>query len=837
MADRYWFAPETEETSFLGALEVSSELCVEVRVVRNLYRNKENGYSVYDVEDAEHHWFKISGFIPSAMKIDSYYSVRGVVKDGKYGRTLQISDYHSALPQDEIGIINVLRTLPRLDTRAPAIYQALGEEALMLILEDPKAVASKVKWVGEEDAVLWQRSLRAMKESDIILETLQRYQIPIDAAKQLIEKYPDIIERLKRSPYFLSEEIRGFSFPKCDSIALENDYPVYGEERLQHAMLYVLNQDARRHGNCYMDKQRFLAAVKNEVNIRIDYRTAQRLLARGGICEFTVSTNGTNIIKVDRKKLEEAMKLFRSHPGTGRFSFTCVEVGDVEVQRALEGLRTLNRIVEEDNRIYLGHLYEAEVSVSRRLKAMVASEYSTFEDTEKVMEDVCREEGIILEDSQRVAVIRICSCRGGVFVLNGRAGCGKTFTLNIIIKVLERLYKKQGLHFSAKIMAPTGKAAQVAHHSTGLPSSTVHKALHLVTDHRADSMSLIGGECIVVDEFSMMGLSLTASLFKSISAGVKTIILGDYEQLPSIDPGNVLRDIIQSAAVPVITLNVVKRQAEGSGVLHNANQILEGNEIRSMIVNKGKIQDNAFIYKTESPMKCRDEIVGMVLNIKKRGYRLDDIQVLCPQKKTDVGIDSLNYYLQAKLNPGRNRKELLYKNVEIHDESGTLKTVRLMFREGDKVIHVANDYAMKFYRFQKGLGFVEDITRVGIVNGETGRIARITEIQEGNTTHQRLYVKYGENQYALYEDNWSDLAMAYAMTIHRAQGSQWPVIIAPILLCNQRMLSRGILYTLYTRAQEASIIYGSEASLKYAIAKNPVIYRNSRLKERLCEQK
>lgn len=831
MEGGYWFAPETEETAYLSSKPINSPMQAEVRVVHNLFRNKETGYSVYEVEGSDHRWFKINGYFPAALQMDSYYTVDGVVKDGKYGRILQVLEYHSALPQDEDSIITVLRTLPRLDTRAPAIYKELGSQSLELILENPQEVASRIKWVGIDNALLWQAALKRLKESDVILRTLQTYQIPVIEAKQLLERYPDIIERLKRSPYFLMEEIRGFGFLKCDRVALENGYPFDGQERLEQAMLYVLRQNGARRGDCYMDFLPFTMAVREAVDILIDLKTAREVMKRQGPCEYSI---GKRTVPIDREALSKCMREFRTHPKNGRFAFSCVSIPKESLQTALRALRGANRIVIEGNRVYLGTMYEAEITVSRCLKAMIRSEYGVFPEVEEVLDAVCAKEGIVLEARQREAVLRFCAHRGGVCILNGRAGCGKTFTLNIIIKVLEQLYERHNLFFSAKIMAPTGKAAQVAHNSTGLPAFTVHKALHLVADNGQDTEVSIGGDVVVIDEFSMMGLSLSSILLKSISSGVKTIIMGDYEQLPSIDPGNVLRDIISSGVVPMVTLDVVKRQAEGSGILYNANRILDGESIQSKIVNKGKIRDNAFIFRVDDAVSGRKAMVEMYKKMWKCGYSIDDIQVLCPQKRTEVGIDAMNYFLQAELNPPKGGKEIICKYIDIHEDDGTVKTAKLMFREGDKVIHTSNDYGMRFYSYQKGMGFVEDLSRVGIVNGETGRIAKIMEVKDGKSTHQRIYVQYGKNQYAMYEeDNWDNISMAYAMTIHRAQGSQWPIVIAPIMFCNRRMLTRGILYTLYTRAQEASMIYGTVDSIKFAIDNNPSIHRNTWLKERL----
>lgn len=826
----YVYEVETEETSFLGRKKLNSRVFTEVRIVTCIYRNNDTGYSIYNVENTENRWLKISGYFPTELRYDSFYSVEGIVKEGKYGRILQVEQYKSALPQSEDGILTVLRTLPRLDTKAYQLYQQLGDNVLELILNDPEQVARRVKGVGIKLAMDWQMRLRALKESDVIVQTLRDYKIPLAAAKGLLEKYPDIIERLKRSPYFLAEEVRGFSFVNCDKIALDNGYPLNGHERLSQAMLYALKQVSTARGDCYMPEEAFWDQVKKLVNIRIDYRTARSILA--GKVAPAVQV-GCNQYPIDCERLNTALQRWQKGASRPTFSYICVEVQGEDLQAAFSSLKSISYIIQEEDRIFLGYMRDAENEVALRLRNMVGGELGEFAEAESVLNSICQREGYVLEAKQREAVLRFCRARGGAFVLNGRAGCGKTFTLNIIIRVMTELYRRQGGCFSAKIMAPTGKAAQVAHKSTGLPASTVHKALHLVADSNEESTVSIAGDCVVVDEFSMMGLSLAASLLKAITPGTKLIIMGDYEQLPSIDPGNVLRDIIESGVVPVVTLNVVRRQAEGSGILYNANRILDGDMIQSKITKEKSLENNAYLYRSETPPACRDKIVEMVTKLRKRGFTLDDIQVLCPQKLTEVGIDSLNYFLQQAMNPPKGKLECFSREIEIRDADGVLQKQKLMLREGDKVINTTNNYDMKFYNYSKGIGFAEDFLRTGIVNGEVGRIAAIMDVKDGKNVHRRLYVRYGPNQYALYEDDWTDLSLAYAMTIHRAQGSQWPIVIAPVMGCNRKMLNRKLFYTLYTRAQKTSIIYGEADAIRYAVENESSSQRLTRLKERL----
>jgi len=831
MEQKWCITPDMEDTSILSTFPINAPLQTEVRIAHKLFRREDDGYSVYDVEDSNYRWFKINGYFPAPLKLDAFYTLDGVVKKGKYGRVLQVLDYRSALPEEENAIITVLRTLPRLDTRAPQVYQALGPKTLELILESPEEVARQVKWVGLETAKIWQKALQGLKESDIILETLQNYQIPSNSAKQLLEKYPDILERLKNNPYFLLDEIRGFGFLKCDRIALTNGYPLNGMERLQCAMLYILQQTGFTRGDCYMTVSSFWEFVQKAVHLSLDFKTAQTALARKN--ENTVEIGGKEVF-IDREKLAQAFQRYRKHPGTRTsFSYICEKVPNADLQKAFQFLCAEKKIVVEEDRVYLHKMYEAEVQIARCLKTMMSSTYGNFPDAEIVLNEVCQQEHVVLEDRQREAVLTFCASRGGVFVLNGHAGCGKTFTLRLIIKVLEKLYRRQNSVFSAEIMAPTGKAAQVAHASTGLPARTVHQALHIVAG-QFESNTTLSKECVVIDEFSMMGLMLSSALLQSITPATKVIIMGDYDQLPSIDPGNVLKDIIESKAVPVVTLDVVKRQAEGSGILFNANEILAGHPIRSKIVDKNGTKNNAFLLKADDPVLCRDSIVSTVRKMRRRGYALPDIQVLCPQKKTDVGVDSLNYFLQKTLNPQKeNGLEVLRKWIDIHDENGRSKKVKLVFREGDKVIHTANNYDMHFYNRMENGEFTEDFSQTGIVNGETGIIAKIMEVPAGKIKHTHIYVQYGKNRYARYEDNWDDLSLAYALTIHRSQGSQWPVVIAPVLLCSKNMLNRKLFYTLCTRAQETSVVFGSKESIQYAVSNDAVSNRNTWLQKRL----
>lgn len=807
----------------LDQYEINDPMTAEIRILNEVFRNDETGYSIYDVENSNFRRFKITGYFPVPLKYNTYYVVEGLIKSGKYGRVLQALEYRSSLPKTKDAILMILRNLPWMGDRAKEAYDLFGTGIFNVIFDHPDQIVAKLKYATPETVKKWREYLQSFQEDDLLIHTLQEYQIPIQDARRLIEKYPDIVVRLKDSPYFLLDEIRGFGFAKCDKIALKNGYDPTGQERVKQAMLCVLRKDSMT-GNCYMELDRFMQETSSLVDIQLDFPTARAILSDKNM-EYPIYDT------IDREKLQKEMRQFQSHPSR-RFHYMVVKISHEKLQAALSALCGNAQITLEENRIYLETIYQAESYLAKKAVELVRGSYSPFPETEAVMNEICCKDGIMLEDKQKEAVLQTCSSRGGLMILNGQAGCGKTFTLNIIVKVLGELYRRHGLPFDPLIMAPTGQAARVAHNSTGLPAQTIHRALHLVADGKQTNTQqvTITSECVIIDEFSMVGVKLASKLFQSLTPMTKVIMMGDYEQLPSIEPGNVLKDLIYSNVIPVVTLNVVKRQAQGSGILHNANEILAGRPIRSQLPNHNGLKNNAYLLKGDDPVQVRNAIVNKFLKLRQMGYGLRDLQILCPQKNSDVGVHALNYAIQSAINS--NQEQVFSQLIRIHNNNGELATIQLMLKEGDKVVNTSNNYKMKFYNYRAGIGFEENWNRVGIVNGEIGRIAKIDTAIVGATTHKRVYVRFG-NEYAMYEDDWSTLSLAYAMTIHRAQGSQWPVVIAPIMRCNQRMLNRKILYTLYTRASTLSIIYGTSDSISCAIDNVESFYRKTRLKERL----
>ena len=422
--------------------------------------------------------------------------------------------------------------------------------------------------------------------------------------------------------------------------------------------------------------------------------------------------------------------------------------------------------------------------------------------------------------------------------IKGVAGSGKTFVLGIIIEVFQLLYQDRMKDFTSKILAPTGKAAKVAQCATGLAASTIHRFVGYVggADGLVDEADLY-----VIDETSMVDEELLSTMLRLIPSHARLIFVGDRNQLPSIGAGSCLRDIIESGCVPCINLNVVKRQEDSSGILINANKILKGIPIKTERVNQNGDKGNAYVLVMESAIQAREQILRVVKRAGLRRFHQDEIQVICPQKRGETGTYVMNLLIQKAINPyspeasdGEDRypasDELKYQ-----DTAGKLHTERLYFQVNDRVIHIKNDYKMEWYREDPVEGF-RLTGRQGIVNGETGVIVKIYRTRDAQKVIQRIAVRY-ESGYLIYEGNKiKELMHAYAITIHRAQGSQWPIVLCPIMDRDHIMLNRQLLYTMYTRAQSTFFLTGSHRAIMRGIENDMPVRRRTMLREELIRR-
>jgi len=833
------FAQDLASDSVLSSYQEGSEATISVRVIDCLYRNKETGFGVYLVENENRRRFKIIGIFASQLRINYYYEVTGTVikREGEW--QLDVKQYQSTFPQDQEGVLTVLRTLSGLNTQANVVYKRLGNQALKIIHDSPEKVVRCVPGVSLKRAKVWQEQLSATDMVEMSIAVLKAMGLSIQKAKRLIDEFgTDVGEQIKNDPYFLMSKAGILSFSDCDKIALSHGGDLTNPTRIAAAMLHVLKSEAHLKGNCYLGKDEFLDTVRQLTGLHLKYKDAQTLLKQVRAPIYRWSQYGS-MCEVNIEQLAKAVSDWKHKKKRPSFKYFVFIVPDDALERGLQMALEQKAIIQDEldgSEVFMQNMiYQAEISVAASIRNIQNADLPFISENTGIIDAYCRENGIYLEERQREAVEKFTKTRGGFHVLCGPAGCGKTFTLNVILNVLKKIYQASNEPFSALVLAPTGKAAKVASESTSLPAFTIHKALGLVGDEENPfHFTQIQANCVVIDEFSMVDIFLAQKLLSNIPPMTKVIIMGDSSQLPSIGPGMVLKDIIASGKVQTVTLDVVKRQGALSGVLLNANRILNGQPIKTQ-QDQGS-ESGAFVYHVDTPVQCREKLVDAYLQQLEAGRTISDVQILCPQKMTEVGTDVLNYIIQQRLLAGKGMENAVpAKTISYEDfSSGETKSAVLCFCKGDKVIHTENDYNAVWYKPSPSGKLIKDLSKKGIINGEMGFVFKtMVAVKDGNMTSCQVLVKYDEG-YVLYQDeDIQKLQHAYAMTIHKSQGSQWPVIIAPTMMCNYGMLSRNLFYTLYTRAQQSTIVFGQEAAIQRAIDNDAPASRKTGLSFRI----
>lgn len=841
MGATYNFMPETEENGPLATYEMGEIVHKTVRITSCIFSGKEN-FRVYEADENDRR-FIIAGNFPYDLSMNGFYQITGVVSlDKKNIRQLKVIEYEATLPTTEQGIITVLQTLHGLDTQAYKMYSAIGPSVLNLLKSDPQKVVTRVKGVGLKRAKEWQQQLLAMEANDKQLQKLYELGLSQKQATSLVSEYGfAVCDEIQVNPYFLMGKVQGYSFKKCDKIALNSGISIRHPDRIRMGMLYVLSLVERR-GHCTYPYDTFMKSVHELLGVSLGEKAAHQLIKSSkmgvllpikyGCVTYDISTNDLRMALSD---WEHA-----SHQQDEKFMYYLDHVEPHLMESALQDLQTGDHLVVEelDGERYVtpGRYYKAETEIAAGIRDLVLNERNQFDNIDIVIKGVLDEQAVTLEQKQMEAVRRICAAEGGAFILNGPAGCGKTFTLNIIMRVLRILYQSQrNSMLDPCILAPTGKAVKVAAKSTNLRAQTIHKAMGLISSelntNSLTSSLTVTSSCIIVDEFSMVDELLCAQLLSGISKASKVIFLGDTEQLPSIRAGRVLKDLIESTAIPVITLDVVKRQGVDSGILQNANKIIRGETIASVIVNKRSMKGNAYIYPCNNAKKAQENIVRMAKNCGLRKFQEGEVQVLCPLKAGPTGVEEMNWQLQQALNPVAQDDEVQIGTKYFKQHNGKELVVPASFRVGDCVIHTKNDYGRPWFIKHPINGFIET-SRAGVVNGDAGIISEISCYKDSaNILHRTIYVNYGDH-YISYDNDYDELALAYALTIHKSQGSQWPIVICPIMQ-QTLILNRKLLYTMYTRASSASVLIGRPELINAAIHDNREDKRLSLLKLRL----
>lgn len=722
-----------------------------------IFKSEDTGYVVAKIT-ANKEVNTIVGTMP-LIKEGQQIEVKGEwIKHKQFGRQFNVEEYKEVLPTStkeiekylSTGIIHGIGPVT-----AKKIVKAFGEETLN-ILDNNIEMLKEVEGIGKKKYnIIYQSYLETRELKDIIM-FFQKHGVTINKCLKIYKKFGgDAQNIVSENPYILSDEISGIGFLTSDRIAKSLGIEPISDFRIQSGIKYVLNSFSGL-GNTYMPKDKLI----NE---------AQRVLS------------------VDKELIE--VNIYNS-----------VLEGKIKIEK-----------INEIEAVYSLPYYFCELGVTNKIITLSIENFQTINsDITFEISSFERKNNIVFADSQKEAILG--AFENGIEIITGGPGTGKT----TIIKCIIEIYENNGM--KVLLAAPTGRAAKRMTESTGREAKTIHRLLEMGVSDNENSFFGRGegepleGDVIIVDEASMIDIMLMNSLLKAIKLGTRLIIVGDADQLPSVGPGNVLRDLIDSEFIKVVRLKDIFRQGKESMIITNAHRINNGE-----LPYLNKKGGDFFFDNRESNEEILETILDLVNRrlplFNSKWNKIRDFQVLSPTRKGILGVDNLNNELQSILNPpSKDKKERKFKDS--------------VFREGDKVMQTKNNYSLKWNRIN-GYG---DNEGVGIFNGDMGFIESISE------ENRTVTVVFDDERRIVYDNLYvEELELAYAITIHKSQGSEFKVIITPAFMGSAFLMNRNILYTGITRAKELVVVVGNQRALKYMVDNTNSMERYSSLKERILD--
>ena len=803
--------------------------------IREITYKDSSGFGVYYCENNDDvdvpPTFIMCGTFTDHLDLGQTYKSDGTITLRQGARQLSINNITKITPTTKHGIISFMRSLDGMRFQADLIYDKFADKSLDVIKNTPEEILKIIKGSYPEQVHGWKQQIDECKNNFGYLSELIALGMKAAQAKKIYAEYGETaLIKIQQDPYFLIGKIRGYGFKKCDAIGREIGIPYNDPERLGTGILYTM-QNLTVNGSTCMDIDTVISNSIKELSIRMTYREMLEALKhkqstytyKYGPHTYSIPMN---IIKQDYMYYNAAQSAYDKNDART----VVVEVTEKEIRSALLSLQMADKITIENDMVFIKRYYDEEFNIAYYIQQINRNkiENSQF-DIEAIVDKYCEKNGISLEQRQREAVIEICKNTGGINIINGAAGCGKTFCIKVALTILEKLYRHKQNTFSKVIIAPTGKAAQVAFKATGIESHTIHRLLQYRPNEGFyyNAKNHLPYDCIVIDECSMLDTHLAYQLFSAIDSSTKVVMMGDTNQLPSVGAGNVFHDFIHSEKIKVTTLNVIKRQGTDSGIVINARHIINGEPVTTQKEQMDSIvigvKDDAEY--TNKIKKYCDKILETV--------SIEELQILSPMKKGLTGTHYLNYLIQNlyNTNPDSNRFLKTKFDIKIDDET---KVLELFFRVGDKVINTKNDYQMPWYYIKDGTLYVNN-QKSGITNGEVGTIVKMIEYRDKyGDLNRKIIVKF-EDKYIIYENDFENLELAYAITIHKSQGSEWAAVMVVLNKQHKSMIDRNLFYTGITRSKKMSIVISDSDTISYGVHNTRSVRRTTGLQERLNE--
>ncbi|KRN02843.1 exonuclease V subunit alpha [Levilactobacillus senmaizukei DSM 21775 = NBRC 103853] len=695
------------------------------------------------------------------IKDDVQYRFTGKrVEHPKYGVQFQADNYQNETPTSKEGLVAYLSgdDFPGLGKKtATKIVTALGTEAIDKILADSAVLAPL--HLSSKLSTMLVGQLQINNGMEQIIIGLNGYGFGSSLAAEIYARYEEkTLDVIHENPYQLAEDIRGVSFKRADQIATQLGYAADRPERLQAGLLQTLNDLSAANGDTYT--------------------TAKPLLGQ----TLALLENSRNVALDPQKLADQLLTLAKQQ-----------------------------KVVGDDQRIYLKGLYDAEWQVAEHLQRLLKApdESLSFSDESltKHLRVVEKQLEIDYDDSQMAALKAAIQAR--VMLLTGGPGTGKTTIIRGLVNLYARVhdvsldinsYKDQP--FPILLAAPTGRAAKRMSETTNLPASTIHRLLGLTgreTDLDAAATNDLEGGLLIVDEVSMVDVYLMKTLLRAVPVGMQVILVGDKDQLPSVGPGQVFHDLLASDKLPKIQLETIYRQGDGSSIIPLAHAIKGG----TLPMDFTKNQPDRSFFACHAG-QVATVIQQVVQKAHAKGFSASDIQVLAPMYRGVAGIDHLNEILQEILNPYENERQ---KQVEFRHQK---------FRIGDKVLHLVNS------------------PENNVFNGDIGVITGIdlASDQHNEVKTDQLTIAFEQTEVTYARQDWIRLTLAYCMSIHKSQGSEFKLVILPMVSQFQRMLQRNLLYTAVTRAADMLILVGEPQAFETCVT-NLSVNRRTTLTARI----
>lgn len=727
-----------------------------------VYQNSDNGYTVMTLV-AEGEEVTCVGMCKGLGQGENISAEGEYIEHPVYGRQFKIQTYETVAPTDRAGMERYLGSGAIRgvgEALAARIVKKFGDDTFRIIEEEPERLA-EVKGISERKAQEIAVQMEEKKDLREALVYLQQYGISNTLAVKIYNTYGmEMYSVMRENPYRLAEDVSGVGFRIADEIAGRIGIHTDSDYRIRSGILYTLLQ-AVGEGHCFLPLELLL-------------RRASELL---GVSEENIRPQVDNLI-MDRKLVAKGDAVFAA-------AYYYAELNCANM------LRNLNiPMLEAEN------LPAQDMAIRKRL--------------ERMADNLSME----LDELQLKAVEE--SIKNGLFILSGGPGTGKTTTINMII----RYFESEGMDIF--LAAPTGRAAKRMTEATGFEAKTIHRLLELNSalsddDTRRASFERnqenpLEADVVIIDEMSMVDIQLFQALLKAILPGTRLILVGDVDQLPSVGPGQVLRDLMNSEAFPMVTLEKIFRQAGESDIVVNAHRINKGEQIA--LDNKSW---DFFLLERNDVNVIYKHMIQLIREMLPKYVNATpfDIQVLTPMRKGSLGCETLNGILQRYLNPADpHKKEHSYGNT--------------VFREGDKVMQIKNNYQLEWeivgrYNIPIDKG-------MGVFNGDMGRVLEINE------TMSTLLVEFDDGRRVNYPfSGLEELELSYAITIHKSQGSEYPAVILPLLGGPRMLFNRNLLYTGITRARNCVTILGSSETVRNMIDNVSENRRYTALESRIRE--